>query len=36
MIDGMYFAIDYGAVYFSQISLVHGAKIVFISQIAKF
>ena len=36
MVDGVYFAIDGGAVYFSQISLVHAAKIAFISQIAKF
>lgn len=36
MIDGVYFAIDYGVVYFSQICLVHAAKIAFISQIAKF
>jgi len=36
MVDGMYLAIDGGAVYFSQICLVHAAKIVYISHIAKF
>ena len=36
MVDGVYFAIDGGAVYFSQIGFVHAAKIALISQIAKF
>ena len=36
MINGVYFAIDGGAVYFFKISLAHAAKITLISQIAKF